>query len=100
MISLTTNAMLMIVGLVLGFGCYFAFMHRKDKAGHTMLHAKDKRLFPRNYQTLSNEQRKELYKIHTFKAALDPVGKVLIGFGLIGICIFGYALVMSFVTPG
>lgn len=95
MISLTTNAMLMIVGMVLSFGCYFAFTHRRDKAGHTMLHAKDKRLFPRNHQKLSDEERRKLYKIHTWQAAIDPVGKVLAGFGLIGICIFIYALVMS-----
>src|SRR5680860_296581 len=97
MVALSTNAMLMIVGLAVGFGCFFGFMHRKDKAGHTMLHAKDKRLFPHNYQALSNAERKQLYKTHTWQAALDPVGRALAVFCLIGIGIFGYALLASIV---
>lgn len=86
MSSMNTSQLLMLAGLVIGFGGYFALVWHKHLKGRTMIINRDQRLYPTNYEQLSKADRRRLYRIHSWREAWDTSGKTLAavsGFGVV-----------------
>ncbi|MGB7288169.1 MAG: hypothetical protein WBC71_14665 [Salaquimonas sp.] len=94
MTGLNASQALMLLGLILIFGGYFALTFRKYQKGKAMIIAKDKRLYPDNYAELQKSDRKRLYRTHTWKEAWDEVGKAYAGVSVVGIVMFILSLII------
>ena len=86
--NLAPPQILMILGLVIAFGGYFALEFHRHKKGRDLIAAKDRRLYPPDFEQLSAAERKQLYRTHSWSEAWDLTGKVYAGatvFGLIAL---------------
>ena len=92
---MTTSKLLMLVGLVLAFGGYFALTWHKHKKGRELITARDKRLYPDNYDQLQKSDRKRLYRIHTWQEAWDGTGKLFAAIAISGVAVFLYSIILS-----
>ena len=88
---------LMVVGLAIGFGGFFALSFRKFLAGRELIIRRDPRLYPPDFDRLTRADRRRLYRIHSWAAAWDIHGKVLAAITAAGVLIF---VVSVFVTSG
>ena len=86
--NLSSSHWLMLAGIVLAAIGYFTFTWRRHNAGLRMIAEKDKRLFPPDYENLSQAQRRELYRTHTMATARDQTGRMLIAAGVAGVLLF------------
>lgn len=94
--SFTPGQLLMLGGLVAMAACYFAFVSRRHRLGQAMVAARDKRLYPPNFDSLSADERRALYRQHSFAAAWDTTGRILAGGGAWSFLIFIAGLVIEF----
>ena len=94
--SFTPGQLLMLGGLVAMAACYFAFVSRRHRLGQAMVAARDKRLSPPNFESLSADERRALYRQHSFAAAWDTTGRILAGGGAWSFLVFIAGLVIEF----
>jgi hypothetical protein len=92
--NLTTSQILMLAGMALAFGGYFALTWHKHQKGRELIMARDKRLYPDNYDQLQKADRKRLYRIHTWQAAWDRAGKLYAAIGISGVAVFLYSIIL------
>ena len=92
--SLAPAQILMILGIVIAFGGYFALEFHRHKKGRDLISAKDRRLFPPNFEQLSPAERKQLYRSHSWSEAWDLTGKVYAGATAFGLIALGAAAVL------
>lgn len=92
---LDTAQILMLFGLALAFGGYFGLTFRKHQAGREMIQQRDERLYPPDYDQLTKTDRRRLYRIHTWAAVWDPVGKLLAAIALGGVLMFIYSILLA-----
>lgn len=93
--SFTPGQWLMLVGLAAMAAGYFAFTWRQHKVGRSMIAARDRRLFPADFENLSAAERRSLYRRQSFSAAWDTTGRVLAGAGVWGLVIFIAGIVVE-----
>jgi len=93
--NMTLSQFLMLAGLVLAFSGYFALTWHKHKKGREMIMARDRRLYPANYEELKKSDRKRLYRIHTWQEAWDGFGKLYAGISAVGVAMFFYSILLS-----
>ena len=92
--NLAPPQILMILGLVIAFGGYFALEFHRHKKGRDLISAKDRRLFPPNFEQLSPAERKQLYRSHSWSEAWYLTGKVYAGATAFGLIALGAAAVL------
>ena len=85
---------LMLAGLALAFGAYFALTWHKHKKGREMIISKDERLYPDDYDTLTKSDRKRLYRVHSWHEAWDGTGKFLALLSAAGVAMFVASLIV------
>lgn len=88
---------LMVAGLAIGFGGFFALAFRKFLAGRELIIRRDPRLYPPDFDRLTKADRKRLYRIHSWAAAWDIHGKALAAIAALGVLIF---ILSVFMTAG
>ncbi|MCO5133621.1 MAG: hypothetical protein M9908_04550 [Phyllobacteriaceae bacterium] len=98
--SLAPAQILMILGIVIAFGGYFALEFHRHKKGRGLIAARDKRLYPANFEQLSAADRKQLYRNHSWAEAWDMTGKVYAGATVFGLVALGAAVVLYLVERG
>ncbi|MEZ5871704.1 MAG: hypothetical protein R3D32_07620 [Nitratireductor sp.] len=79
---------MMLSGLGMFFIAYFAQLWRKHLAGRDMIMARDTRLYPPEYDSLTKSDRRRLLRIHTWRAVWDTTGKALTIVAALGVLLF------------
>lgn len=94
--NLTPSQILALFGIVIAFGGYFALAFHRHKKGREMIAAKDKRLFPPDFDQLSATERRQLYRRHSWSQTWDMTGRVYAGATVFGLVALGAALILYF----
>ncbi|MFZ1814579.1 MAG: hypothetical protein WBO55_18205 [Rhizobiaceae bacterium] len=93
------SQIMMLAGMGIFFVAYLALIARKHQAGKQMIMERDARLYPPDYDSLNKADRRRLYRIHTWRAAWDMIGKLLAALAAFGVLLFLTSVVISLGKP-